>query len=259
VNKRLAGFAAAFSIALAAAGCGARSSLRAPDVRGAGGGTSSASMSSSASGTGGGSVCVPVVGPAQFTGRVRDFHTAHPDFEKFAGDDPGIVEPELGADGEPVYAHPGGTTDTTTGQADFDAWYHDTPGVNEGVDFNLQLSPVPGGFEVNNDMFFPIDDQLFGNEGDTHNFHFTMEGHTHFQFHGGEVFSFSGDDDLWAFIDDKLAIDLGGVHPTEGSQVNLDSLGLTPGSVYPLDIFFAERHTSGSTISVSLLGFDLCQ
>jgi fibro-slime domain-containing protein len=34
----------------------------------------------------------------------------------------------------------------------------------------------------------------------------------------------------------------------ETAQVQVDSLGLTPGAEYPLDFFSAERHVSGSNI-----------
>jgi len=44
---------------------------------------------------------------------------------------------------------------------------------------------------------------------------------------GLEVFTFTGDDDLWVFIDDTLAIDLGGVHGAMTQSVGLDTLGLT--------------------------------
>jgi fibro-slime domain-containing protein len=52
------------------------------------------------------------------------------------------------------------------------------------------------------------------------------------------------------FINGKLVIDLGGVHGAESATVLLDSLGLTRGSTYPLDLFFAERHVTGSHFRV---------
>jgi hypothetical protein len=41
-------------------------------------------------------------------------------------------------------------------------------------------------------------------------------------------------------------VDLGGVHGAESGSVNLDTLGLTTGNNYSLDLFFAERHTVAS-------------
>jgi fibro-slime domain-containing protein len=61
---------------------------------------------------------------------------------------------------------------------------------------------------------------------------------------------FTGDDDLWVFINNRLVIDLGGVHGPESASVNLDTLGLTAGNTYNFDLFFAERHTSGSNFRV---------
>lgn len=261
MNRHLP-FAPTLLLAAAAAlvACGARSSLRVPPTDaglGGAGGEGTTAISSSAASTGGGCQMFPAL--PMLVGTVRDFHTAHPDFEKFSADDRGIIETTLGDDGEPVYAHPDGTTPTTTGKADFDAWYHDTPGVNESESLTLPLLPVVGGLALQSDAFFPIDGELLGNEGDPHNFHFTYEAHIHFQHTGGEIFRFSGDDDLWAFIDRRLVIDLGGVHSTETMQIAIDDLGLTSGETYPLDIYFAERHKDQSTLHVELLGFDLCQ
>jgi fibro-slime domain-containing protein len=205
----------------------------------------SGGSASTGAGMGGGDNCngmLPVI--------IRDFESYHTDFETFLGDDKGIVKPDLGADGKPVYnGNP--TTATTTGKANFDEWYQDVPGANMPFPVTLQLTPTgKGAYTYDNQAYFPIDDQGFGNESNTHNYHFTTEIHTQFTYKGGEVFKFTGDDDLFAFINKKLVIDLGGVHTEQTTSVDLDavaaSIGITIGKSYPLDMFGAERHTSGS-------------
>jgi fibro-slime domain-containing protein len=101
--------------------------------------------------------------------------------------------------------------------------------------------------------FFPIDDgtpyaTAFGNQGKPHNYSFTVEIRTVFEYQGGEYFNFRGDDDVFVYINRKLVINLGGIHNAEPAQVNVDTLGLTRGQKYPLDFFFAERHVLASNI-----------
>jgi fibro-slime domain-containing protein len=205
--------------------------------------------SGNGSGTGGNGYC-----GSTLTGTVRDFQIAHPDFEFNIEEDPGIVLSDLGADNLPVYAGESGNP-TTTGQANFDQWFRDVPGTNQGQLLSIPLSPAGGNvFTYSNNAFFPIDNQLFGNEGNPHNYHFTFELHTSFVYLGGEVFTFTGDDDLFVFVNKKLAIDLGGVHGALNGQVDLNAkaaeLGITPGGTYQLDFFFAERHTSESNFRI---------
>ena len=99
---------------------------------------------------------------------------------------------------------------------------------------------------------FPVDELGFGHEGSvdqfgaSHNFHFTTEIQTVFEYEAGQVFTFTGDDDVWVFIDGQLVIDLGGLHLPLSATVNLDDLGLTTGEFYRMAIFHAERRTEES-------------
>jgi fibro-slime domain-containing protein len=181
----------------------------------------------------------------------RDFRSDHPDMQEFPGIDPGLVQATLGIDGKPVYA-PSGATITVAGKPSFDQWYRDVPGVNLAVPGTLTLvENPPGTFTFDNQSFFPLDGVGFGNETNPHNFHFTTEIHTTFTYHGGEVFTFSGDDDVFVYVNKRLAIDLGGVHDPLTGSIDFDArqaqLGITVGETYTLDVFHAERHTVAST------------
>lgn len=176
--------------------------------------------------------------------------------------DPGIVEMMLGADQTPTYAGPAGGSQSTTGPANFQTWFHDTPGVNLGKNLALQFAPDPEKPDDPNAYyfdsatmgcgaatcpgFFPVDGELLLNEGNPHNYHLTFQMHLKFKYKPGQNFKFQGDDDIWVFIDNRLVIDLGGIHDEATGSVDLDSLGLSAGQVYPLDFFWCERHTTGS-------------
>jgi len=190
------------------------------------------------------------------TGTIRDLSDAHPDVEMgFLGNesmfglDLGIVEATLGADGTPVYA--GGTIGSTTNAANFFDWFHDTAN-NLSTQFSIELNDdmEAGVLAFWDDEFFPIDDQLLGNEGRIHNYHLTYHVTSSFTYLGGEFFEFFGDDDVWLFIDDSLVLDIGGIHGALNDNIDLDTLGLNINQNYSFDFFFAERHTDSSIFHI---------
>lgn len=191
-----------------------------------------------------------------------------------------IVKPDLGADGKPVYddshSYDGeaGRTATTHGRAAFDQWYRDVPNVNMKVELPLTLDDLGNGVYSYDSartgvprgtdgvkQFFPLDGKGFGNTPKSiapelaeldHNYHFTMELHTTFTYAGTETFRFTGDDDIFVFINKKLVINIGGIHGVAQKEVDLPSvaaaIGIEVGKDYPLDLFQAERHITGSNV-----------
>jgi fibro-slime domain-containing protein len=100
-----------------------------------------------------------------------------------------------------------------------------------------------------------------------HNFSFTSEVRYWFKYEAGNTYQldFVGDDDVWVFINKKLAVDLGGLHPPASGSVTLDAaaaakLGnLQTGNVYEVAVFQAERHTTASSYKLTLNGFNASQ
>jgi len=110
---------------------------------------------------------------------------------------------------------------------------------------------------------WPWEDSVISNAG-THNFHFTTEGVLWFRYEADTSarVEVTGDDDVWVFINRRLAIDLGGVHVPSVGTVALDAttapdFALTPGNLYELRVFHAERKIEGSTLRLTVTGLDM--
>lgn len=283
-----------FALALLLAGCSGEPSGRGEGPLGSNGGNGaggSGSGAGPAEGSGGGLIPVPDEDEPQNEdcGTVlpvvyRDFTEAHPDFEmQFSGDEVRLqlVEATLGPDSKPVFRDsvgcPWGINEdpptprecdpywspdipVITSAETFDQWYRDVEGVNQTFVKELELteSPTePGKFVYESSEFFPLGpDEGFGVSpaNNSKNYLFTTEVHLQFGYVKGQVFSFTGDDDMWIFVNGKLALDLGSMHLPKTGEIDFDAvageLGIVPGNTYSMDIFHAERHTSESNFKI---------
>ncbi len=180
----------------------------------------------------------------------------------------------LDTEDKPVYAGDA-STKSTHGAAYFYEWYHDTQftvsspdasmaaEINMTTSYALSLGPdasTSTTYTFLDPAFFPIDNRLLGNQGRPHNYDFTLELEANFQYMGGETFSFGSDDDSWVFVNRRLAVDLGGIHPATTMALDLDAksqaLGITKGGTYPMHLFYAERHVVGAVLRIEVTAND---
>ena len=194
------------------------------------------------------------------TGTVRDFTpgvlapgSSNPDFESgIGGVVGGMVAGTLTGNAPTPIAF--GSPGYISSAASFAEWFGTAaPSKSHSITLN-ETSPGSGTYSYASSSFFPIDGELMGNQGRSHNYHFTYQIAASFGYTPGasQTFTFTGDDDVWVFFDKQLGIDLGGVHGAASRTVNLDTL-FGPGKAagnYAFDFFFAERHTTESNLGI---------
>ena len=85
------------------------------------------------------------------------------------------------------------------------------------------------------------------------NHHFCLESHATFKYRKGLNFSIVGNDDIWVYINNKLAVDVGGVHISAPGFVDVDKFlpSAKTGDVYDIDIYYCNRRNPTSTLQIA--------
>ena len=156
-------------------------------------------------------------------------------------------------------------TDNGTGTYSFEAGYS---GTKKDVRYDQESGTIYNGTNGGDESgFYPLENLGYEQPGlltatskvnnGAKNGGFTLRGESQFVYNKASklYFTFTGDDDVYMYINGTLALDLGGAHGRNSKTVNLNDLdatkyGLKEGQVATFTFFYMERCSDASTFGI---------
>ena len=156
-------------------------------------------------------------------------------------------------------------TDNGAGTYSFEAGYS---GTKKDVQYDRESGTIYNGTNGGDESgFYPLEDLGYEQSGlltatskvnnGAKNGGFTLRGESQFVYNEASklYFTFTGDDDVYMYINGTLALDLGGAHGRNSKTVNLNDLdptkyGLKEGQVATFTFFYMERCSDASTFGI---------
>ena len=186
----------------------------------------------------------------------------------------GMTEPTLDENYLPI-ARGGNLLPDRGMKNDFGRWFNTVDGKskNYASTIDLRYDGTTASFSYENDDFYPltkivVPDESVNSDGKNHLFTFNLGVPFEVMGEGKEAFSISADDDTWVYVNDKIVLDMGGIHGVTSGRFKIQDNGevytavadealaysgvkLNKGEAAVVRIFHADRDSAESAIRMS--------
>ncbi|MGM9596404.1 MAG: fibro-slime domain-containing protein [Eubacteriales bacterium] len=119
------------------------------------------------------------------------------------------------------------------------------------------FNPIPTlGYGKSGNTYKMARDGSQQNYYDETNYNLTLEGHAQFVYYQDAdlFFNFTGDDDVYLYINGIRVLDMGGAHSISKAGISLNNVAelckLKDGEVYDFDFYYMERHGTAANFSI---------